>query len=371
MSEQQKRAAEEPSSPNESKRQRTSAPSASSGSVSSSDDVIGIAICGGGRIGTIHVSSLGNNKRFKVLYCVDVVVEAAQRMVAASGNPECQAVNSVDAAVSDASVEAVVVCTPTATHVAYIKAALAAKKHVFCEKPVSMKHEEIAECFDLARQAGVTLYCGYQRRADRNFRALYENVRKGSIGQVQVVKSTSRDHPTPSINFLKISGGFMHDCCSHDIDLCRWIAGEDPVEVFAVGSCFRDDIRELDDIDTAVVTLKFPSGVLATIDISRNAPYGYDQRLEVHGSLGMVQTNNVQETSCVVATAAGITGANYHYSFPQRYQQAYAHEMDHFFDIIRNDATPYCTGEDCVRVAQIADAAERAYRTGKPVLFKK
>jgi myo-inositol 2-dehydrogenase / D-chiro-inositol 1-dehydrogenase len=328
---------------------------------------IGVALLGGGRIGSVHLKSLSSSRNYELLYTVDV--DEARACEMASSVQGCKGIGSVDVALADDRVEAIVVCTPTATHKPIILKACEAKKHVFCEKPVSMQWQAIVECFDAAEKAGIKLYCGYQRRADNSFRKLKETVAAGSVGTVHVIKSTSRDHPTPSLHFLRISGGFYHDCASHDIDLCCWVAGEAPATVFALGSCFNPEIAELDDVDTALIALKFPSGVLATIDISRKAVYGYDQRLEVHGDAGMVQTENRPTTSCVISTAAGIAADNPYFSFPQRYEQAYATEIEHFYDYLRNDATPYCSRVDCIRVAQIADAAEHSARAGAPVDF--
>eukprot|EP00010_Vexillifera_abyssalis_P008731 CAMPEP_0201545348 /NCGR_PEP_ID=MMETSP0173_2-20130828/1877_1 /ASSEMBLY_ACC=CAM_ASM_000268 /TAXON_ID=218659 /ORGANISM="Vexillifera sp., Strain DIVA3 564/2" /LENGTH=346 /DNA_ID=CAMNT_0047953727 /DNA_START=24 /DNA_END=1064 /DNA_ORIENTATION=+ len=342
--------------------------SSTGSSSSNSKEPLGLAVCGGGRIGKVHTDNLGGKKQtYNVLYCVDIVASAAAEMAAKFDN--AQGTDDYAKVLADDKVDAVLVCTPTATHVDYIKKALNANKHVFCEKPISMDVDEIRECFALAEKQGKQLYCGYQRRADPNFRALKLAIEQGKIGTVHVIKSTSRDHPTPSIAFLKISGGFFHDCASHDIDLCRWVTGEDPTEVFATAHAFNPEIGAIDDVDTAVITLKFPSGVLAVIDISRKAVYGYDQRLEVHGDAGMVQTENVAKSSCIISTVDGISSDNPHYSFPQRYREAYSNELDHFFDIIRNGATPFCNAESCISVALIANAAEEAAKTGKPIQF--
>ena len=324
---------------------------------------LGVAMCGGGRIGSVHLKSLVSAPgKFRLIYFVDIDLDRAADMAKQAG-AGCKGVSDVRMALGDDEVEAVVICSPTGTHVELITLSLNAGKHVFCEKPISLKHPEVLQCYQLAQQKGLQLYCAYQRRADTSFRNLKDHIVDGKIGQIQIVKSTSRDHPSPNLAFLKISGGFFHDCASHDIDLCCWVTGERPTHVYATAHAFNPDIAALDDVDTAVIHLQFPSGVFGIIDVSRLALYGYDQRLEVHGSLGMVQTLNPEQSSCVLSVESGIIHDKPHFSFPQRYTQAYATEMHHFFDILRHSVIPWVDGPGCAVVAQIADAADRSSKT--------
>jgi len=198
---------------------------------------------------------------------------------------------------------------------------------------------------------------------------LFEHCKNGSIGNVQVIKTTSRDNPVPTLAYLKISGRIFHDCGSHDFDLCRWLAGEDPSEVHSYASAFNKDIHAMNDWDTVVVHMKFPSGKLAMVDLSRKATYGYDQRIEVLGDKGMIQSNNQQKTSNLLHTENGITQDPNHYSFPQRYEKAYAQEMDHFVDVVLRKAEPRLSHDDVRKVTLIADAAEKSAEIGKPVVI--
>jgi len=184
------------------------------------------------------------------------------------------------------------------------------------------------------------------------------------------VKTISRDNPVPTLAYLKISGRIFHDCGSHDIDLCRWITNENPTEVYTVASAFNKDIKALDDWDTVLITLKFPSGTLGSIDLSRKACYGYDQRMEVLGDKGMVQSMNKQPTTAIVSTESGIHTDPFCYSFPQRYVEAYAKELDHFVDVMLGKVKPKLTHEDARAVAIIADAAEESCKLGQPVKIK-
>lgn len=176
---------------------------------------------------------------------------------------------------------AVVVASPTDTHEFYVRAALKAGRSVFCEKPVAGNIKDTAACYDEAARMGKTLLCAFNRRFDPEMVRAWEEVKAGKVGRLYQVKTCSRDSPRPLNSFLRISGGMFHDCGVHDIDLICWVVGEEPVGVFAQASVFDKDIQEMGDVDTMVIVLKFPSGVLGTIDLSRHSSYGYDQRLEV------------------------------------------------------------------------------------------
>jgi len=327
---------------------------------------VGVCLVGTGRIGAVHFANIVGNLRLQLLWVVDVDVPRAVDFATKAG-PDCQHSATIDSALKDPRVKAVIVCTPTAQHREIILASVRAGKAVMCEKPISLKIEEIDECYKEAEKCKVTLLCGYQRRHDPSFAQLHKTCRSGGIGTLQICKTMSRDNPVPTIAYLKISGGIFHDCGSHDIDLCRWILNEDPEEVFSVASAFRKEIADINDFDTVLVTLKFPSGALGSIDLSREAVYGYDQRMEVHGSGGMVQVNNKQPTAMTLHAKSGVSIDPNLYSFPQRYVEAYANELNHFVDCVLGKATPLLTHDDARKVSIIADAAEESARTGKAV----
>jgi len=327
---------------------------------------IGVCLVGTGRIGAVHFANIMANLRLRLLYVVDVDTKRAEEYALKAG-PDCKFSATIDGALKDPQVKAVVVCTPTAQHREIILASVRAGKAIMCEKPISLKLNEIDECYAEAEKFKVHLLCGYQRRHDPSFAQLQKACQSGDIGTLQICKTMSRDNPVPTIAYLKISGGIFHDCGSHDIDLCRWILNEDPEEVYCVASAFRKEIAEIDDFDTVLVTLKFPSGALGSIDLSREAVYGYDQRIEVHGSNGMVQAHNKHPTSMVLSNKQGVkTDTNLH-SFPQRYVEAYAIELNHFVDCVEGKAVPILTHKDARMVSIIADAAEESARTGKAI----
>lgn len=171
--------------------------------------------------------------------------------------------------------------TPTDFHEYYVRKALEAKRGVFCEKPLAVSIKGVTSLYDLAEHVKRPLYCAFNRRFDPGMHNLHDQVQNGSLGKIYQIKTCSRDSPVPTVAYLKISNGMFHDCAVHDIDMVCWVVGEEPIRVTAEGSAFSKDIQDLDDVDTIAIVMKFPSGVLATIDLCRHSSYGYDQRLEV------------------------------------------------------------------------------------------
>lgn len=209
----------------------------------------------------------------------------------------------------------------------------------------------------------------FHRRYDPTFSKLQEQASKGEIGTLQIVKTVSRDNPVPSIAYLKTSGTIFHDCASHDLDLQRWITGEEPTEVFVAASCFNQEIKEISDWDTALITLKYKSGIVGSIDLSRKAVYGYDQRVEVLGDRGMLKAENIHSTAVQHATSDGIKSDPFHYSFPQRYDVTYNNELKHFIEVLQGKAELKVTHKDARNNAILASACEKSARTGDKVVI--
>lgn len=181
----------------------------------------------------------------------------------------------------DSEVDAVLIATPTDTHEQYVIKSLRAGKAVFCEKPIAADIRSVAACYEEAEKQNRPLLCAFNRRFDPGMSSVCRQVREGKVGTIYQIKTCSRDSPLPPISFLKLSNGMYHDCAVHDIDMICWIAGEEPVGVMAMGSTFNREIEAIGDVDTIAIILKFPSGILGSIDLSRHSSYGYDQRLEV------------------------------------------------------------------------------------------
>ena len=226
-------------------------------------------------------------------------------------------------------------------------------------------------CYKTAESCNIPLLCAFNRRFEPTIFSLAERVKKGDIGKVQIIKTTSRDFPQPSIDYLKISGGIFHDCCVHDVDLICWIVGETPHTVFCLAHAFNSEIRAINDVDTVGVVMKFPSGSIGQIDLSRHAVYGYDQRIEVFGTGGMITSENVPALSSQLFTASGSSQPPLKHSFIQRYAESYILEMSHFIDLIKKKENLRITKDDVLRSWHVVDAIERSFHSGKPVTLEK
>jgi len=264
----------------------------------------------------------------------------------------------------------VIVCAPTFEHEAIVKEALQNGKAVFCEKPISQEDGGIKLCYEAAKKAGKPLFCSFNRRFDPSYSELRRRSQVGEIGTVHVVKTCSRDSPLPSIDYLRISGGMFHDCAVHDIDAVCSVLGERPSVVFSLAHSHIAHIAAINDVDTVVITMKFPSGALATIDLSRHAHYGYDQRVEVFGEKGMLVSENRRPTELTSLTSGGTSLDVIYHSFPQRYADSYVNAMEHFLNVLQGKEDLQVTMEDALSVSMIATAAEESHRTGKPIELK-
>jgi myo-inositol 2-dehydrogenase/D-chiro-inositol 1-dehydrogenase len=323
-----------------------------------------IGLIGAGRIGRIHAASVMASPEARLVAVADAMPDAARALAEQSG----ARVMSVSGLVRSPTVDAVMICSPTDTHAALIEAAVRADKAVFCEKPVDLSSRRILRCLAVVRAAGRPLMIGFNRRFDPSFAEAKRRIAAGEVGNVELVTILSRDPSPPPASYVARSGGLFRDMMIHDLDMARFLLGEEPVEVHAVGSCLVDPaIGAEGDVDTAAVLLKTASGKIAQISNSRRATYGYDQRFEVHGDKGMVRAGNVPVTTVETATAAGFRADPVLPFFLERYAAAYRAELAHFIDAVRSGAAPSPSGEDGLRAQLLADAATTAHRTGKPV----
>lgn len=319
---------------------------------------------GAGRIGKIHAANVARSSRARLKYVVDVDEAAAQALAQAHG----AVVADAETVFADADVDAVIVASSTDTHAPLVEAACKAGKAVFCEKPVDLNSARVKEVVRAVEKAGVLFFVAFNRRFDPNFSALHKALRAGRIGKVEQVIITSRDPGPPPASYVKVSGGLFRDMMIHDLDMARWLLGEEPTEVFAVGSCLVDPaIGKLGDVDTAAVTLTTASGAICQITNSRRAVYGYDQRIEVFGAGGMLRAGNRTDTTVEVSDGTGVMTDKPMYFFLERYADAYRIELDHFLDCLERKATPLAGVEDGLRSLLLADAAAQSVKSGRPV----
>lgn len=323
-----------------------------------------IGLLGCGRIGQVHARSVMGIKTAQVVAVADAFDAAATALAAVTGAE----VRSTEALIAADDIDAVVIGTPTDTHYGLIHAAAKAGKSIFCEKPVDMSADRIRDCIRVVEENGVAFLTAFNRRFDPNFANIQARIAAGEIGDVEIVTILSRDPSPPPVSYIKSSGGLFRDMMIHDFDMARFLLGEEPVQVFAVGSALVDPaIGAAGDVDTAAVTLTTAGGKICQISNSRRATYGYDQRVEVHGSKGMLRAENTLENGVEVATAAGFRKAPAQNFFLERYEAAYRAEMIHFIDAVNGGAALSPSVHDGLCAQLLADAAAKSLETGLPV----
>jgi myo-inositol 2-dehydrogenase / D-chiro-inositol 1-dehydrogenase len=323
-----------------------------------------IGLLGAGRIAGVHATAISAHPGSKLAAVSDMIADAATQLAAKHGAK----VRETDAILRDPAIDAVLIATPTDTHSDLIEAATAAGKAVFCEKPVDLSLERAMVCRDRAARTGGPVMIGFNRRFDPNFRALKAAADAGEIGKAEMLAITSFDPAPPPVSYVKVSGGLFRDMMIHDFDMANFILGALPEAISAAGSCLVDPaIGEAGDVDTAVVTLTYADGRIAVIRNSRRAAYGYDQRVELLGSGGMLQAENVLENTVVKSSAAGVTGAKPMHFFLERYMPAYAAEWSAFVDAVLDNTRPPVTLDDGVAALAMAEAAARSLKAGRPV----
>jgi myo-inositol 2-dehydrogenase/D-chiro-inositol 1-dehydrogenase len=312
------------------------------------------ALLGAGRIGKVHARAISGDPRAELVAVADTMEPAALSL---SQSANCE-VRGIDEILESADVDAVVICTPTNTHANLIERFVRNGKAVFCEKPIDLDVARAKACIDVVQKTNGKVMLGFNRRFDPHFQAVRKSIDDGQIGKVEMITITSRDPGAPPPEYIKVSGGIFRDMTIHDFDMARFLLGEEITSVSASGSVLVDPkIGELGDYDSASVILTTASGKQAMISNSRRATYGYDQRIEVHGSLGSVSAENQRPVSIEVATASGYLRPPLHDFFMTRYIAAYAAEIAAFIDAIENGAVISPSAEDGLRALQLADAA--------------
>jgi myo-inositol 2-dehydrogenase/D-chiro-inositol 1-dehydrogenase len=270
-------------------------------------------------------------------------------------------VSSIEEAIADEAVDAVVIATSTDTHAELIEVSAKASKAIFCEKPLDLDVAVASNSVEIAAKHGVLLCMGFNRRHDPTFNRLKQDIDAGFVGNVEVVSITSRDPSPPPREYIGRSGGLFRDMMIHDLDMARWLLGEDPVQIFASGSALiSEDIAAQGDIDTAVVTMRTASGRLCNITNSRRCVYGYDQRIEVFGSAGMVRAGNQTETQVERANGDGFRTDPVLPFFLERYADAYRLQLDRFLRAVAGDYNEMPDGIDGLKALKMADAAQQS-----------
>ena len=328
---------------------------------------IRVGLIGAGRIGELHIEHLAQNIPEVELTTICSLNLSNVKSIAEQYNVP-KVTTDYNTLLADPQIDAVLITASTNTHVEMSQAAAKAGKHIFCEKPIAFDLEQIDETLAIVEKAGVKFQVGFNRRFDASFKRVREAVTSGEIGDPHIMRITSRDPAPPPIEYVKVSGGIFLDMTIHDFDMARYLIGDEVVEVYAAGDVRVDPkIGEAGDIDTTVITLRFQNGVIGTIDNSREAVYGYDQRVEVFGSKGMVTAVNPLTDTVTFSGKDGSRAASPPYFFVERYKPAFLLELQAFFTCIQEDTPPPVTGADGRAPVVIGFAALKSLRENRPV----
>jgi myo-inositol 2-dehydrogenase/D-chiro-inositol 1-dehydrogenase len=329
--------------------------------------MIRVGLLGTGRIGRLHAENIASHRESTLTAVADIDDESANNLAAQFG----AIVKSTDEVIADPNIDAILIATSTDTHSDFIEKASSAGKAILCEKPVDLNLTRAKKCLDEVGAAKNSIMVGFNRRFDPNFAQLKKSLDNGEIGKRELLTITSFDPAPPPNHIWKKSGGLYRDMMIHDFDLSNFIMGELPITISAVGhSLINPEIGVEGDVDTAVVTMVYADGKITVIKNSRRAAYGYDQRIEILGSEGLLQAENIIENSVVKSTNAGVLSAKPKYFFLERYIDAYRAEWNAFIKSINDDEPIPVTLEDGVAALAMAEAATQSQNTGKSIQLK-
>lgn len=328
-----------------------------------------VGIIGAGRIGKLHAANIQQMSHVRVRAISDVCISGLDNWASELNIPVIT--NDYRDLLNDPDIQAVFICSPTSTHASIIQEAAEAGKHIFCEKPISFSVETTRQALEAVEKAGIKMQVGFNRRFDLNFKKARDVVQAGTIGIPHLLRITSRDPEPPSPEYVSKSGGLFMDMTIHDFYMARYVMQSEVVEVYAQGANLIDPkIGELNDIDTAVINLRFANGALGVIENSRKAVYGYDQRLEAFGSKGCVSINNERPSTAVVATSDGVEMDKPLFFFLERYTQAYIQEVRDFVRSILFNEPIVCNANDGLQAERIARAAKESLVCRHPVTLE-
>jgi len=327
-----------------------------------------IGLLGAGRIGKLHGENLAHAVPQADLKAVaDPFMNDATREWAADMGIE-NVYDDPEKIFSDPDIDAVFICSSTNTHAEFIMRAAKAGKHIFCEKPIDTDLNIIKKALAAVEEAGVKLQVGFVRRFDHNHKAVHDTVASGRLGAPNIVKVTSLDPDHQSMDYIKVSGGIFMDMTIHDFDMVRYLSGSEVTEVTAYGAALSGaGYEKYDDVDTAIIMMKFENGALGVIDNSRAAHYGYDQRTEVHCDKGAVYVSNDLNNTAMVSSAEGVEISKPTWFFLERYNNAFIAEAKEFVKAVINDTPVPVNGFDGIQPVKIAMAAAVSLKEGRPV----
>jgi len=326
---------------------------------------VSLAIVGFGRIGRIHADNILANDNMTLKMVVDPFLGLEEALV----KREVGQSKNIDDLLAHQNIDGVIICSPSNYHVDQIKQISKKTKNIFCEKPLGLSINEIAEVQSLVNNNELNLHVGFNRRFDPDFSSLKSMISNGEIGDIHTIKIISRDPAPPPISYIKKSGGIFLDMTIHDFDMANYLSGSEINEVYAKGDCFiNPDIKKADDIDTAIINMRLKSGVLVMIHNSRKAVYGYDQRIEVLGSKGNLRVGNNLLNGIQRGTKNGFTSANPKNFFIDRYEMSYKKEMSDFVRSIKGETVDHANVNDALHALKAGLASKKSLINNKPIM---
>ena len=328
--------------------------------------IVNIGIIGAGRIGKLHTDNLVNMEGVRVKTIADPYADKLKEWFETKDVDNL--VKDYKEVMEDDEIDAVFICTPTDTHLTLIEECLAHNKHIFCEKPISFDQDETERVYELVKNSNKKVQIGFNRRFDQSFSSVEKDVSSDKLGTPQIIKITSRDPEPPSLDYVKTSGGLYFDMAIHDFDMARFLSKSEVKEIYATGEALiNPQIKEYDDIDTSMVTLKFENNAIGVIDNSRQAVYGYDQRIEVFGHKGMTLADNQKETTVKHFSEENVSEDKPLFFFLERYNDAFIVEVKEFVKSIQEDLPTSPSYEDGMKAQALAHAAKKSLAEGRPI----
>ncbi|MDA9991462.1 inositol 2-dehydrogenase [Candidatus Marinimicrobia bacterium] len=326
---------------------------------------INLAILGLGRIGKVHAENIISLNECNLKIIIDPVSDFDNNFT----DLGIKQSKHFDALLNENDIDGVIICSPSKYHVSQIKSLSDLTKNIFCEKPLGLSIEEILDVKSLVTKKSLNLHIGFNRRYDPDFSELKRHILNNEIGDLHMIKITSRDPAPPPISYIKKSGGIFLDMTIHDFDMVKYLSGSEIAELYVKGGCFVDpEIEKANDVDTAIINMSLKNGVLATINNSRQAVYGYDQRIEVLGSKGVLKVENKLLNKVVKGTKEGFISSNPQNFFIDRYEQSYKKELLNFVQSIKGDIVDYADADDGLHALKAGLAANNSLLNNTPFL---
>ncbi|MBT6776441.1 inositol 2-dehydrogenase [bacterium] len=326
---------------------------------------INLAILGLGRIGKIHAENIISLNECNLKIIIDPISDSDNNF----NDLGVKQSKHFDDLLNESDIDGVIICSPSKYHVSQIKSLSELTKNIFCEKPLGLSIEEILDVKSLVSKKNLNLHIGFNRRYDPDFSELKRRILNDEIGDLHMIKITSRDPAPPPISYIKKSGGIFLDMTIHDFDMVKYLSGSEISELYVKGGCFVDpEIEKAKDVDTAIINMSLKNGVLATINNSRKAVYGYDQRIEVLGSKGVLKVENKLLNKVVKGTGEGFISSNPQNFFIDRYEQSYKKELMNFVQSIKGDLVDHADADDGLHALKAGLAANNSLLNNTPFL---